>query len=630
MNKPVIYIMGVSGSGKSTIGQLLSQETRLPFFDGDNYHPEANIKKMASGKPLNDDDRAGWLHTLNEIARKEAGFSGAIIVCSALKESYRKQLSQGLQRVIWVFLDGDFETISRRLETRDHEFMPAGLLRSQFHTLEKPGYGLHIDINHKPAEIVSRIKHVLMKNSEFGLLGLGVMGKSIARNLARNGFRLSLYNRHVDGSEEQVASKFIANHEELSSARGFDEIGSFVNSIESPRKILIMVEAGAVTGSVIENLLPHLQPGDTLIDGGNTHYRDTERRMKELSENGIHLIGAGISGGEEGALNGPSIMPSGDKTAYENVQLYLETIAAKDGTGEPCCRYIGPGASGHFVKMVHNGIEYAEMQLIAEIYQFLRFAKVLNPNEIADIFEDWCRGDLNSYLLEISVDILRKKEGEAWLIDLVLDQAANKGTGSWATIAAAEYGVPATMIASALFARYLSAFREERNVASYLYEAAIPVPSEISTEQIGRAYQAARVVNHHQGMHLLTEASKANGWNLKLWEIAQTWTNGCIIRSSLMEQIIPVLQRTDRLLLDEAIAEAISFSKSSLEKVAQESLSAGFDSPCLTTALGFIHGYATDQSVANIIQAQRDYFGAHTYKRVDDPDGAPNHTDWKE
>lgn len=629
MNQPVIYIMGVSGSGKSTIASLLSKETGIPFFDGDDYHPEENIKKMGRGIPLDDDDRKGWLDTLNSLAQKEILNKGAIIVSSALKESYRKILSHDLPVVHWVFLKGDFNTISGRLENRAHEYMPSSLLESQFDTLEIPGYGLHIDIVQEPSTIVQKIKHTLMSNSEFGLYGLGVMGKSLSRNLAGKGFSLSLYNRHVDGLEEKVAENFVSEFPELSSSKGFDKVSAFVSSLQLPRKIFLMVQAGKVTDMVIDELLPHLDKGDIIIDGGNSHYKETEKRITRLSESGIHFIGSGVSGGEEGALNGPSIMPGGDSEAYKQISPFLEAIAARDSGGDSCCAYVGKGGSGHFVKMIHNGIEYAEMQLLAELYQFMRFAQGYNPDEIADILESWIDGDLSSYLLEITVDILKTKSPEGWLIDEILDKAGNKGTGNWSTTAAAELGVPATMISSALFARYLSSFKEERRIASYIYEPKVPVPNELSEVDLANAYQTARVINHHQGIHLISAASKAYGWRLNLPELARIWTNGCIIRSDLMQRLIPILQVTDRILFDERVHPAVSRSKPSLENFAIESIKAGLNSPCFTAALNFLNGFTNSQSSANIIQAQRDYFGAHTYKRVDDPDGESHHTVWK-
>tara|TARA_R110000868_G_scaffold37111_4_gene131355 strand:+ start:44845 stop:46740 length:1896 start_codon:yes stop_codon:yes gene_type:complete len=630
MNNPIIYIMGVSGSGKSTIGKLLANELSLPFFDGDDFHTKENIKKMSKGNALNDNDRVEWLQLLNSIAKKESNKAGAIIVSSALKENYREILSSKIDDVFWVYLKGDFDTIQKRLEFREHEYMPSSLLKSQFETLEEPDYGIHINITLSPEQIIYRAKAMISNNSEFGLIGLGVMGKSLSRNLAKKGFHLSLFNRHLPKSEEKVAEKFIEKYSELSNAKGFENLSRFVDSLESPKKIFLMVQAGDVTDAVINNLVPLLRKGDIIIDGGNSHYKDTERRINYLSKQGIHILGVGVSGGEDGALNGPSIMASGEIEVYKKVSIYLESIAAKDIHGNACCTLIGKGGSGHFVKMVHNGIEYAEMQLLAETYHFLRYGKGLNPSEISDIFERWRQGDLDSYLLEITVDILRKKEGDEWLIDLILDKAGNKGTGSWTTIAAAELGVPATMISSALFARYLSSFKEERDIASYQYQSKVAIPSDLPVDQVGIAYQLARVINHHQGIHLLSAASKEYGWRIKLWEVARMWTNGCIIRSELMNHLVQILQETDRILFDELTSQSCNASKPYLDELVIETIKAGQNAPCLTSALLFLNGYTNYLSSANIIQAQRDYFGAHTYKRIDDPNGKSHHTIWKE
>ncbi len=467
MNK-VIYIMGVSGVGKSTIGIMLANEMNIPFFDGDDYHSKKNVDKMSSGKALNDDDRHGWLVTLNELAKTQLKKNSCVIVCSALKKKYRELLSDGIEnQTKWVHLSGTFETIYNRMNARKNHFMPSDLLKSQFDTLEIPVNAISVDVKLTPEEIIKQIKEELMDKSEFGLLGLGVMGKSLCRNLANNGFKISMFNRHVNGVEENVALNFRNEHKELSLALPFDDLKEFVNSIQKPRKIMLMVNAGKTVDIVIDDLLPHLSDGDIIIDGGNSNYNKTKERFEYLQSKKIHFIGTGVSGGEEGALKGPSIMPSGNKDAYNLVKPFLEKIAAKDDNDLPCCTYIGPEGSGHFVKMVHNGIEYAEMQLLAEVFGILS-STGKNPDEIADVLESW-KSTASSYLLEITVDILRKKEGNDWLVNKILDKAGNKGTGNWTTIATAELGAPSTMIASALFARYTSFLKEDRVEAQNLY-----------------------------------------------------------------------------------------------------------------------------------------------------------------
>jgi len=464
---------------------------------------------------------------------------------------------------------------------------------------------------------------------DFGIIGMGVMGKSLARNFASKGTKLALFNRYAKGTEEQVAEKFIGEFEELNEASGFEDMSGFVNALSTPRKILLMVKAGEVTDSIIEELSTLLEANDIIIDGGNSHYKDTERRIKTLNKKGIHYIGSGISGGEEGALKGPSIMPGGDKESYDLIAPIVEQIAAKDDDNKPCCTYIGKGGSGHFVKMVHNGIEYAEMQLIAEVYSLMRYGLLLEPDEIASILKTWNLGELSSYLLEISSEVIAKKDNENWLIDIILDKAGNKGTGSWTSIAAAELGVSITMINEALFARYISAFKEERVNAEKLYK--IKNSSEIfdlNIDQIHDAYKAARIINHHQGVHLISAASQEYNWDLILPEIARVWTNGCIIRSSLMKTLISVLENTDRILTSPQIIPEVLSTLDNLLEVTGIAIFNKHSIPCLAAASNYITAYTSAQSTANIIQGQRDYFGAHTYKRKDDASGKSYHTNW--
>ena len=466
--------------------------------------------------------------------------------------------------------------------------------------------------------------------AEFGLIGLGVMGKSLSRNLARNGFRLALYNRHLEGVEEDVAQRFIQTHPELKSAKGFHDLAKFVTALERPRKVFLMIKAGKVTDEIINELQPHLAPDDVIIDGGNSVYKNTERRAIALKKVGIHFIGTGVSGGEEGALKGPSVMPGGDATAYKIVQPYLEAIAAKDANGKPCCTHVGAGGAGHFVKMIHNGIEYAEMQLLAELTELLRWHNQLPLDALADVFAEWGRGESNSYLLEITADILRKREGDDFLLNKILDQAGNKGTGGWSTTAASELGVPATMIAAALFARYTSAHRAERLQAAPMYQNGRNAQCEmINLSELKTAYQIARVVNHHQGFHLIHEASERYDWQINLPEVARIWTNGCIIRSNLMENLIAILQNTNKILLDVNLNKFIDSQQFTLNKICQSGLKGNLATPCFQAAYQYLTAYSTARSSANIIQAQRDYFGAHTYRRMDDSEGKSHHTIWK-
>ncbi|WP_339655279.1 gluconokinase, GntK/IdnK-type, partial [uncultured Salegentibacter sp.] len=387
----VYIVMGVSGSGKTTIGKLLAKELNLPFYDADDFHPSENVEKMKNGIPLQDEDRKGWLAILAENIQKWEQGDGAVLACSALKEKYRQQLTSIPEEYLkWIFLSADFEVILERLKARKGHYFKPELLTSQFETLEEPQYGLRVNVNTSEENILKEIMTKLKApKAEIGLIGLGVMGKSLALNLLSKNINVSVFNRQVPGLEENIAKNFVQENAEKYTFQGFDDLKEFVSSLNRPRKVLLMVNAGAAVDAVIESLLPFLEKGDIITDGGNSHYKDTWRREKMLREQGIHFIGCGISGGEEGALKGPSIMPGGSAEAYKQMGPLLEKIAAKDKTGNPCCTHIGPDGSGHFVKMVHNGIEYAEMQLIAETYHFLRFYTNSKPKAIASLFEAW-------------------------------------------------------------------------------------------------------------------------------------------------------------------------------------------------------------------------------------------------
>ncbi len=623
----VVFIIGVSGSGKSTIGSLLSREHEIPYFDGDDYHSKENVEKMSKGQSLNDSDRYNWLINLNELAREQIKLKGCIIACSALKKRYRDLLSKGIKiSVKWVFLDGSFDQISNRLKYRKNHYMPISLLKSQFKILEKPVDALRVDIGLQPKEIVNTIEKEIFNKLEFGLIGLGVMGKSLSRNLASKGIGLSIFNRHVKGKEENVAVNFKKKFIELSSSLPFDNIEAFVNSLQKPRKIMLMVDAGKTIDIIIDSLTPYLSKNDIIIDGGNSHYKDTKRRIDYLKSQSIDFLGVGISGGEEGALKGPSIMPGGNKNAYKLVQPFLELIAAKDKNNLPCCTYIEKEGSGHFIKMIHNGIEYVEMQLLAEVY-FIFKTKGKNPDEIANILERW-KIITNSYLLDITVKILRKKDKKGWVIDSILDKAGNKGTGNWATVISAELGVPSTMITSALFARYLSSFKEERVQQNKQYVDGKTI-LDVDVDNLLKAYQLARLVNHHQGFKILSEASKSYGWKLNLSEIARIWTNGCIIRSTLMEELISVFKETDNMMLSKNIISKVKELKPSINRMVSQCILAEIPVSCFSEAVNFLNTYTKADSSANMIQAQRDYFGAHTYQLIDDPSKNFYHTNWK-
>lgn len=628
-NKAIV-IMGVSGSGKTTIGKLLSEKIQIPFFDGDDFHSEENIQKMASGKPLNDEDRKEWLLELNRLIQKNSNEKGCIIACSSLKKNYRDILSKNVPNAIkFVFLKGSYSEILSRMESRENHFIPSTLLKSQFETLEIPQNAYTISIMQNPDQMVTNIQNEIFNKSDIGLIGLGVMGKSLSRNFVSKGFSLSMFNRHIANTEENIAVNFKAEFEELADAKPFDNLKEFVASLQSPKKIILMIPAGEATDQMIQELEDLLEPNDVIIDAGNSFYKDTNARNLHLAAKGIHFIGCGISGGEEGALNGPSLMPSGSPEAYEILAPILNAIAAKDADGNPCCAYIGKEGSGHFVKMVHNGIEYAEMQLLAEIYK-IGVSNGKNPDEISKLLSSWKKDQVDSYLLDITIAILKEKEENNWIIDAIVDKADSKGTGNWTTVEITKEGIPATLIASALYARYLSSFKDLRTEMSAIYS---PNKSsennkELDWEQLRAAYELARIINHFQGFWLIEGISKKYNWEINLSEVARIWTSGCIIRSQLMQDLVPILKDNKNILVSKNLIPQIIKLKPALSSIVATAIQDGIAVPCLSESINFLNGLTTEKSGANLIQAQRDYFGAHTFQRVDAESGQFFHHHW--
>lgn len=628
----VYIVMGVSGVGKTTVGKLLALQLELPFYDADDFHPSENVEKMKAGIPLQDEDRKDWLGILAGKITAWNQKGGAVLACSALKEKYRKQLQSIPQEdLTWIYLHSTFELIKERLQLREDHFFKPELLASQFETLEPPTYGIHIDANASPEKIIQQIMQKLNdKPSRIGLFGLGVMGKSLALNMASKEVQVSVFNRNLKGVEEDIAKDFAATHSNDFNFNWFDDPAKFVASLERPRNIILMVNAGKIVDIVIESLLPYLEKDDLIIDGGNSHYKDSERREKLLKEKGILFLGTGISGGEEGALKGPSIMPGGEPKAYDRIGDILEKIAAKDKNGKACCTYIGPGGAGHFVKMLHNGIEYAEMQFISEIYQFMRFSLGLDQERIAGIFEKW-NEEMRSYLLEISIEILRKKENTEFLLDKILDAAKQKGTGGWSTEAALELGVPLDTITSAVMARIISGKKEQRVMASEIYKTKPDIKEfEKIEKSLFQAFKAEQIINHSIGFDMLNSASEEYGWDLNLSEISRIWTNGCIIRSGLMEDLVKFFRENEKenLLLHSKIVDFMKDVRQDLIFVTTQALQAGVPMPGMSAALNYFLSFTSAQTSANMIQAQRDYFGAHTYERVDKPRGEFFHTKW--
>ena len=469
-----------------------------------------------------------------------------------------------------------------------------------------------------------------MKKSDIGVIGLAVMGENLVLNMESKGFHVSVYNRTLSVTDHFTEGRAAGKH-----ISGYTTLKEFTESLDTPRKIMMMVRAGSAVDSIIEQLLPLLSPGDILIDGGNSNYEDTERRVKEVEAKGFYYIGAGVSGGEEGALHGPSIMPGGSVAAWPEVKPILQSIAAKAEDHTPCCDWIGAGGSGHFVKMVHNGIEYGDMQLIAEAY-FVMKRMLHDENEkMASHFEEWNKGKLQSYLIEITAKILKHKDEQGiYLIDYILDTAGQKGTGKWSVINAMEFGVSLNLIATAVFERALSSHKELRIEAAKAYEENKPgfthTPGAM-LQEIHDSLYASKLVSYAQGFALMQEASKHFGWNLNFASIARIWRNGCIIRSAFLNRIAEAFEadtNLSHLLLTpyfkKEIQEALPSWKSLLSKTIREEVAV----PAFSSALNYFYSLTTATLPANMIQAQRDFFGAHTFERTDEPRGVFFHENW--
>lgn len=463
------------------------------------------------------------------------------------------------------------------------------------------------------------------KMSDFGVFGLGVMGSSISLNIADKGYELSVFNRAEEG-EEAIVDRFLTANNQRINIHGFTDLNEFISSIAKPRRILIMIKAGPTVDLVLNKLMPLLSRGDIIIDGGNSHYLNTKNRFELAQSHGVEFIGAGISGGEEGARKGPSIMPGGKRESYELVADVLESIAAQDDFGKTCCTYIGPEGSGHFIKMVHNGIEYVEMQLLAELYALMSIG--MSNEEIAVVFERWNQGTLSSYLLDITVQILRKKERGKFLLDLVLDKAGNKGTGSWSSKAAFDLGIPNTMMSAAVFARYISSFKTSRVKMAHLIDSDGPIKHDPDLRSLERAYEFARLVNHQQGFKLMQLASQTYNWELNFSDIARIWSNGCIIKSHLMNSLHKEFECCDDLFDMDLVTNGLIKKESSLRETLVLALNNRISLHCFSAAYNYWVDMTTKNLPANLIQAQRDFFGAHTYQRVDAPESEFYHSQW--
>ena len=469
-----------------------------------------------------------------------------------------------------------------------------------------------------------------MKKADIGLIGLAVMGENLVLNMERNGFTCAVYNRTVE-----KVDNFVNGRGKGKNFIGCHSLQELCDSLKSPRKIMMMVKAGKPVDDLMEQLIPYLDKGDILIDGGNSHFPDTIRRTKYLAEKGFNFIGTGVSRGEEGALLGPSLMPGGSPEAWPAVKPIFQAICAKVEDGSPCCDWVGENGAGHFVKMVHNGIEYGDMQLICEAYQIMKDMLGMSAEEMHEVFAEWNKGDLDSYLIEITRDILAYKDekGET-TVDYILDTAGQKGTGKWTAIAALDHGVPLTLIGEAVFARCLSAQKEERVEAAKILAGPKPAftgDKKAFIEDLRKALFASKIISYAQGYTLMRTAAKEFGWDLNYGGIALMWRGGCIIRSVFLGKIKEAFTNNPalaNLVLDPYFTEKLKEAQAGWRNVVAQAAANGVPAPAMSAALSYYDGYRCDRLPANLLQAQRDYFGAHTYERLDKPRGEFFHTNW--
>ena len=467
--------------------------------------------------------------------------------------------------------------------------------------------------------------------SDIGLIGLAVMGENLVLNMESKGFRVSVYNRTVE-----KVDRFMEGRGKGRNVYGARSLEDFVASLAAPRKVFLMIKAGQAVDDFIEKLIPLLDKGDIIIDGGNTHFPDTARRTAYVESKGLLYIGTGVSGGEEGALHGPSMMPGGSPAAWPYVKPIFQGICAKVADGTPCCDWVGEGGAGHFVKMVHNGIEYGDIQLICECYSIMKDILGMSNDQMHETFAEWNKGDLDSYLIEITRDILAKKDDDGrYVLDYILDTAGQKGTGKWTAIAALDAGVPLTLIGESVFARSLSAQKEERVAASGILRG--PKPSGFTGDRkaflsdLQKALFAAKVVSYAQGYSLMRAAAKEYGWNLNYGGIALMWRGGCIIRSVFLGKIKEAFDKDPgiaNILLDPYFTDKLAQAQTGWRNVVAEAVRSGVAVPCMSAALEYYDGYRSERLPANLLQAQRDYFGAHTYERTDRARGEFFHTNW--
>jgi 6-phosphogluconate dehydrogenase len=466
---------------------------------------------------------------------------------------------------------------------------------------------------------------------DIGLIGLAVMGQNLVLNMNDHGFKVAVFNRTVSKVDD-----FLANEAKGTQVVGAHSVEELTALLKRPRRVMLMVKAGASVDQTIEHVLPHLEAGDIVIDGGNSLFTDSNRRTRDQAAKGILFIGTGVSGGEEGARFGPSIMPGGNPAAWPHVKPIFQAIAAKVEDGTPCCDWVGEDGAGHYVKMVHNGIEYGDMQLICEAYDLLQRGLGLTPDELHEVFAEWNKGELDSYLIEISSHIFAKKDEDGQpLVNKILDRAGQKGTGKWTVFSSLDLGQPVTLIGESVFARCLSALKEERVAAAKILTGpaskAVTGDRTAFIEAVRCALYCSKIVSYAQGYMLLKAAAKESGWNLNMGGIALMWRGGCIIRSRFLGKIKEAFDKNpaiENLLLDSFFSGALNQYQASWRKALVHAVELGIPTPAFSTALAFFDGYRTERLPANLLQAQRDYFGAHTYERVDEPRGQFFHTNW--
>ena len=625
-----LLVMGVSGSGKTTLAQALADHFDLILVEGDDFHPPSNIEKMSSGIPLNDADRLPWLQAINCYLLSSE--KSCVIACSALKSSYRNILNEGSLNILTIFLEGSFQAIYNRISMREGHFMPSALLQSQFDTLEEPGDCIKVNVLSSTEEQVSHIQNQLeiieknqMNKEEIGLVGLGVMGKSLARNLASNGIKVAIYNAPLAG-EENVTKSFSQEFKELNFIP-CEILEDMMMSLERPRKVLLMIKAGDPIDQMIDQLIPLMEEGDSIIDGGNSFYKDTLRRIDRCKHDGIHFVGMGVSGGESGALNGPSIMPSGDDSIRPLLLPILERIAAV-ADDHPCVRWMGKGASGHFVKMIHNGIEYADMQLLSETYSILKNEMGKDNEEVADILESWKSTHHNSYLLDITINILRKQENGSFVLDEILDVAGHKGTGLWTSREALEMGVPVPTIQSAMNQRILSSLKSLREKRGRDHNGNT-LNLDIKTLEEGILF--CRMIALIEGLHLILTADQNYKWDISISDVLSVWRGGCIIRSDMLipfKKAFSEAPDVNNPLEIDSIYSLVSALYMSVSQLNKELSHSHLSFPAIHAAVDYYRSITTDYLPINMIQAQRDYFGAHTYRRLDDRQ-ISYHTQWE-